>query len=94
MIKCGAGAPAREKSESLDWMRLSESSGSSVQLRVPRGSSSLSALKSNRPYSNFSASANGKPRWSFAETIGSPSSSHAIFSAGSFHATVRSCSGA
>jgi len=54
-------------------------------------------------YSNFSASWKGTPRWSFAETIaetpGSPSSCQSssfqsMFSVGSFHATVRSCSGA
>ncbi len=54
-------------------------------------------------YSNFSACWKGTPRWSFEETIaetrGSPSSCQSssfqsMFSAGSFHATVRSCSGA
>jgi len=54
-------------------------------------------------YPNFSACWNGTPRWSFAETIaetpGSPSSCQSssfqsMFSVGSFHATVRSCSGA
>ena len=45
-------------------------------------------------YSNFSACWKGTPRLSFAETAGSPSSCQSIFTAGSFHATVRSCSGA
>ena len=47
-----------------------------------------------RRYSNFSACSKGTPRWSFAEMTGSPSSCQSIFKAGSFHATVRSCSGA
>ena len=53
-------------------------------------------------YPNFSACWKGTPRWSFAETIAAPgspsscqsSSFQSMFSAGSFHATVRSCSGA
>jgi TonB family protein len=75
------------------------SSGEAVEVDTTIAVESA-ALK--RPYSIFSACSKGTPRWSFAETIasptaewaGSPSSCHMMFNAGSFHVTVRSCSGA